>query len=132
VVEPVPVAKTIAVAARPAPYNVTEGGSAVGLGRLRGQRRHARRRNTRRYNVTINASYVIIRGLNLKGAKQDAIRISPTVHDVVIEDNDISGWGRTRDGTWGSDMDSASAACAPRRPDAARDRPAQPHPRSAL
>src|SRR6185503_20191034 len=31
-------------------------------------------------------------------------------HDVVIEDNDISGWGRTRDGTWGTDMDSGVRA----------------------
>jgi len=53
---------------------------------------------------------VIVRGLNLKGAKADAIRISPTVTDVVIEDNDISGWGRTRDGKWGADMDAAVRA----------------------
>src|SRR5213078_2809821 len=55
-------------------------------------------------------SYVIVRGLTLKGAKQDAIRIAPGVHDVVIEDNDISGWGRTRDGKWGTDMDSGIRA----------------------
>jgi len=52
--------------------------------------------NASPYNVSVNASYVIVRGLTLK---QDAIRISPTVKDVVIEDNDISGWGRARDGT---------------------------------
>jgi hypothetical protein len=53
---------------------------------------------------------VIIRGFALKGAQIDAIRIAPNVSDVIIEDNDISGWGRTRDGTWGADMDSGVRA----------------------
>jgi hypothetical protein len=46
----------------------------------------------------------------LRGAAQHAILISPNVSDVVIEDTDISGWGRTRDGTWGTDMDSGIRA----------------------
>jgi hypothetical protein len=46
-------------------------------------------------NVQINASYVIVRGLTLKGAQSNGIQISPAVHDVVIEINDISGWGRS-------------------------------------
>src|SRR5258706_11023694 len=32
------------------------------------------------------------------------------MHDVVVEDNALSGWGRTRDGTWGADMDSGVRA----------------------
>ncbi|MFL5312396.1 MAG: malectin domain-containing carbohydrate-binding protein, partial [Myxococcales bacterium] len=50
--------------------------------------------------VINNASYVIIRGLTLKGASIHAIRLLGNVHDVVIEENDISGWGRIdpRDG----------------------------------
>jgi hypothetical protein len=106
-----PVAKTITVASGSATLNVTEGGSASGYvvyqgaagATLDGQ-------NSVQYNVTINASYVIVRGLNLRGAKQDAIRISPTATDVIIEDNDISGWGRLRSGNWGVDMDSAIRA----------------------
>ena len=44
--------------------------------------------------VINNASYVIIRGLTLKGARIHAIRLLGNVHDVVIEENDVSGWGR--------------------------------------
>jgi hypothetical protein len=106
-----PVAKTITVDSGSGTLNVTEGGSAAGYvvyqgasgATLDGQ-------NSAQYNVTINASYVIVRGLKLKGAKADAIRISPNVKDVVIEDNDISGWGRQRSGNWGVDMDSAVRA----------------------
>jgi hypothetical protein len=42
--------------------------------------------------VEIKASYVIIRGLKIKGPKSHAIRID-TGHDIVIEECDISGWG---------------------------------------
>jgi hypothetical protein len=105
-----PVAQTIAVNAGSATYNVAQGGSASGYVVYEGSGATLDAANNAQYNVTINASYVIVRGLNLRGAKQDAIRISPTAHDVVIEDNDISGWGRTRDGKWGADMDSAIRA----------------------
>ncbi len=105
-----PVAKTIAVNAGSGTFNVTEGGSASGYVVYDGAGATLDGQNTAQYNVTINASYVIVRGLNLRGAKQDAIRISPTVTDVIIEDNDISGWGRQRSGNWGVDMDSAIRA----------------------
>jgi hypothetical protein len=106
-----PVAKTIAVnAATGTTFNVAEGGSAAGYVVYDGKGATLNGNNSAQYNVTINASYVIVRGLVLKGAVQDAIRISPNVHDVIIEDNDISGWGRTRDGKWGADMDSAVRA----------------------
>ncbi|MGQ0622483.1 MAG: hypothetical protein ACT4QA_21675 [Panacagrimonas sp.] len=51
------------------------------------------------YNIVIKASYVIIRGLTLRGAKQHVINIGPTdgrpmnVSDIVIENNDLSDWG---------------------------------------
>jgi Big-like domain-containing protein len=106
-----PVAKTITVASGAATYNITEGGSASGYVVYQGASGATLDAlNASAYNVTINASYVILRGLTLKGAQQDAIRISPNVKDVVIEDNDISGWGRTRDGKWGTDMDSGVRA----------------------
>jgi hypothetical protein len=106
-----PVAKTIAVNGGSATLNVAEGGSAsTGYVVYEGNGATLDGQNSAQYNVTINASYVIVRGLNLKGAKQDAIRISPNVTDVVIEDNDISGWGRQRSGNWGVDMDSAIRA----------------------
>ena len=105
-----PVAKTIPVVSGSATLNITEGGTAAGYVVYEGNGATLDGLNTSQYNVTINASYVILRGLNLKGAKQDAIRISPNVKDVVIEDNDISDWGRTRDGKWGTDMDSGIRA----------------------
>src|SRR5205085_3288616 len=70
--------------------------------------------DTEQINVVISAPYVIVRGLTLKGAKQDAIRLDEGAHDVVIEDNDISGWGRPRTtksgGQFGVDMDSGVRA----------------------
>ncbi|HEX5130300.1 MAG TPA: right-handed parallel beta-helix repeat-containing protein [Usitatibacter sp.] len=102
-----PVAKTIAVNGGSAQYTITEGGSPSGWVVYEGNGATLDGGNSATYNIHVKASYVIIRGLNLKGARQDAIRLEPTVHDVVIEDNDISGWGRTRDGgTWATNMDS--------------------------
>ncbi len=63
-------------------------------------------------NIVISAPYVIVRGLTLKGAQSDAIALKNGAHDVVIEGNDISGWGRLRgaatSGGWdvGVDMES--------------------------
>jgi hypothetical protein len=59
------------------------------------------------YNITIAASYIIIRGLTLKGAKKHGIRLYSQAHDIVIEDMDISGWGRISADVWGANMDSA-------------------------
>jgi len=44
------------------------------------------------YCVHINTSYVIIRGLTIKGAVEHGITLG-NVNHVVIEDCDISGWG---------------------------------------
>jgi hypothetical protein len=101
-----PVAKTIAVPSGSAQLTITEGGTPSGWVVYEGNGATLDGGNSAQYNILVKASYVIVRGLNLKGAKQDAIRMDPSVHDVVIEDNDISGWGRTRDGTWATDLDS--------------------------
>jgi hypothetical protein len=105
-----PVAKTVQVPGGGGTYNVAEGGSPSGYVVYDGAGATRDAQNGARFNVTINASYVVVRNLVLRGAQQDAIRIAANVHDVIIEDNDISGWGRTRDGTWGADMDSAVRA----------------------
>src|SRR5258706_15583445 len=105
-----PVAKTIAVASGSATLNITEGGSAAGYVVYEGAGATLDAANGAQFNVSVNASYVIVRGLTLTGAQQDAVRIDKSQHDVVIEDNDISNWGRTRDGTWGADMDSGVRA----------------------
>lgn len=56
--------------------------------------------------ITVRASYIIIRGLNLKGARSHAIRIYDS-HDVIIEECDISGWGRMEKDGWGVNYESA-------------------------
>jgi hypothetical protein len=62
------------------------------------------------FNIYIDASYVVVRGFTLKGASRDAIRISPNATDVIIEDNEITGWGRTRGEGLGVNLDSAIRA----------------------
>jgi hypothetical protein len=46
-------------------------------------------------NLVINASYIIIRGMTLSGATNDAIVLGQNAHDVIIENCDISGWGQS-------------------------------------
>ena len=57
--------------------------------------------------IEVRASYVILRGLTLRGAQQHGIRLFEGCHDVVIENCDISGWGRIAEDGWGKDYDSA-------------------------
>lgn len=63
--------------------------------------------NSQNYNIVINAGYIIIRNLNLKGAKNSAIKFYKGAHDVVIEGNDISNWGTVWADGWGVTEDSA-------------------------
>ena len=56
--------------------------------------------------LRVNASWVIVRGLTLRSAKQHGIRLENHKH-IVIEDCDISGWGRVGDDGWGENFDSA-------------------------
>ena len=60
------------------------------------------------YNLHISGAYIIVRGLTLKGAMADSIRLETGAHDIIIEDCDISGWGRVRDvaNNWGVNGDS--------------------------
>jgi hypothetical protein len=64
-------------------------------------------KNEKQHCIEVRTSYVIIRGLTLKGAQIHAIRIFSGCHDIVIEGCDISGWGRIADDGWGRDLDSA-------------------------
>ncbi|MEP7070125.1 MAG: hypothetical protein ABI789_12830, partial [Usitatibacter sp.] len=106
-----PILKTITVQSGSGTLNITEGGSPSGYVVYQGATGAVLdAANAAQFNVTVNAPYVIVRGLVLKGAQQDAIRISPTVSDVIIEDNQITGWGRLRTGSWGMNMDSAVRA----------------------
>ena len=109
-----PIARTVKVAATNA-LTITQGGSADGYVVYDGGGATIDGRDAEQYNVSVAAPYVILRGFTLKGARQDAIRLLPGAHDVVIEDNDISGWGRfryTNSKGWkiGMDMDAGVRA----------------------
>jgi hypothetical protein len=109
-----PVARTVKVSSSES-LKITEGGTPSGYVVYDGQGRTIDGADAELYNISIAAPYVIVRGFTLKGAKQDAIRLLPGAHDVVIEDNDISGWGRfryTNNAGWkiGMDMDAGVRA----------------------
>src|SRR5258708_340536 len=108
----VPVAQTIKMQNSASTLNITAGGSAGGYIVYDGTGATLDALNAAPYNITVNASYVIVRGFTLKGAQQHGILISKDVHDVIVEDNDVSGWGRTRDGKWGTAMGAGiDASC---------------------
>jgi hypothetical protein len=106
----IPVAQTIKVPSGSTTLNITAGGSPSGYIVYDGTGSTLDAQNSAATNINVNASYVVVRGFTLKGAQQHGILIDKNQHDVIIEDNDISGWGRTRDGTWGTDMDSGIRA----------------------
>ncbi|HYC37195.1 MAG TPA: DUF4214 domain-containing protein [Usitatibacter sp.] len=108
----VPVARTVSVASSTATASapqltINSGGTPVGYVVYQGAAGVLDGDGVAQYNILVNASYVVIRGLTLRGAREHAIRLSAGVTDVIIEDNDISGWGRTRGGNLGVNADSA-------------------------
>ncbi len=111
-----PIGQTVRVADRDTPLVLRESGTP-GAYRLydgRGATIDVGHRHDQ--CVTIDASYVILRGLTLKGAgvgepsrgrPLGAVQIDGG-HDIVIEDCDISDWGRRHPETgFGRDYDSA-------------------------
>jgi hypothetical protein len=109
----VPVASRVKVPSGSETLVVSRGGTESGYVVYEGAPGVLDAGNAAAHNVVIEASYVVVRGFTLKGARQDAIRISPYATDVIIEDNEITGWGRGRGGGFGVDRDSAVRAdCA--------------------
>src|SRR5919205_876900 len=114
-----PIARTVPVGNVKA-FRITEGGTPSGYVLYDGRGSVLDAEDSEPYNIVISAPYVIVRGFTLKGAKQDAIRLERGAHDVVIEDNDISGWGRyryTNSKGWkiGQDMEAGvRAECSPK------------------
>ena len=92
--EDFPIARTVQVPSGSGTLNITEGGTPQGYVLYTGPAT-LDAADGADYNVAIDAPYVIVRGLTMRGARIDGIRISPAVTNVVIEDNDISGWGRS-------------------------------------
>lgn len=62
-------------------------------------------------NVLLDAPYVILRGLRLADGAHHGVQLGPNARHVVIEDNEISGWGRIKPGAeaerFGVNWDSA-------------------------
>jgi hypothetical protein len=123
-----PIARTIKVPASKAPLRISAGGRPNGYAlytpsaRAAGPTVGADQPSA----VMVDASYVIVRGFRIRGGR-NGIAIAAGAHDVVIERNDVSGWGRIAadagkrpDGSayrdpstrfWGEDGDAA-VACA--------------------
>jgi hypothetical protein len=109
-----PIAQTITLAAgtRNTPLAITQGGSANGYVVYQADPSSGTTidvQNQFQNDVSVSAPYVILRGFTLKGAQADAIALLNGAHHVVIEKNDISGWGRFRaTGSWdyGEDYDA--------------------------
>lgn len=96
--EQYPVARTISFA--PAllsqPLAITDGGTPGGYVVYDGAGATIDVASAYANAVTISAPYVILRNFTLRGARKDAIALLSGAHDVVIERNDISGWGSYR------------------------------------
>jgi hypothetical protein len=105
-----PVARTIQVRARNDTLVIDQGGTPAGYLVYDGGGSVLDARDGHAHNIVISASHVVVRNFVLKGAQADAIRIGAGAHDVVIEDNDISGWGRARDDGRAMDLDSGIRA----------------------
>ncbi len=87
---------------RTTPLEITESGSPSGSRVYRspnGKTSTIDVGDNRDHNIVISASYVIVRGLDLTGASEHAIVIEEGVHDVVIEDCEITNWGPSGIGT---------------------------------
>ncbi len=105
--EDFPITKTVPISSGSEQLDINESGSADGYILYDGTGSTIDVVDQAEYNVTVDASYVIIRGLTLRGAHRDAIRIFGGQH-IVIEACDISGWGRLDfDGDFGQNMDAA-------------------------
>ncbi|HSI82878.1 MAG TPA: right-handed parallel beta-helix repeat-containing protein [Candidatus Methylacidiphilales bacterium] len=105
------VAKTITIPHdAPQPFVITEGGSKeagyVVYTMESGAVLDAKSAPEATSNVTVNASYVILRGLNLKNANTHGIVLGD-VQDIVIDKCDVSGWGRIKEDGFGANLDSA-------------------------
>jgi len=96
--EQFPIAQTITLPAGTVtqPLAITQGGSASGyiLYQANPAGTTIDVQNAYQQNVTISAPYVILRGVTMKGAQINGVELFQGAHDIVIEGNDISGWGR--------------------------------------
>ncbi len=96
--EKLPIAKTVTVPAGE-PFTTTEGGTASGYVLYTAAPGTTLTASPERIDnqygvVNVSHSYVIVRGLTVRGGL-NGILLKDNVHHVAIERNDISGWGPT-------------------------------------
>ncbi|MFO7907479.1 MAG: right-handed parallel beta-helix repeat-containing protein [Pirellulaceae bacterium] len=117
-----PIGETVSIPDDEEPLAITESGSPDAYRVYDGQGATIDVQHRHDNCITIDASYVIVRNLTLKGAgdaERKGSRPSHAVlieggHDIVIEHCDISDWGRLNpDRGFGYNMESAIASRCP-------------------
>src|SRR5205085_2344672 len=91
------IAQTISVGSQSTTLNVAQSGSPSGYVLYQADAGAVIDvANSQVVGINIDANYVIVRGFTVKGAQQHGIIMQPGRHDIVIENNDVSGWGELR------------------------------------
>ena len=107
-VEFLPISKTIKVSSGASGYEITEGGSENGYVLYDG--RGSTLTGSDESGVTIKANYVILRGLTIENVGSHGVVIEKGHHHIVIEDLDVTKWGKSctgSSGTWQKEMNNA-------------------------
>ena len=111
-----PVGETTRVGDRDSPLRITVSGTPTAYRVFDGRGATIDVKHKHEDCITVNASHVILRGFTLKGAGATDSTLRHMIgaitleggHDIVIEDCDISDWGRRDPHTgFGSDYDAA-------------------------
>lgn len=89
-----PVGSTTIVNSSTNQYDIIAGGTPTAYKVYDGQGSTINVNKQSNQVMIIAASYVIIRNLILRGGSRNGIYIQPGVHDVVIENCEITDWGR--------------------------------------
>ena len=95
--EDFPIGATVKVGNQRGRYDITVSGTADAYLLYDGTGSTINVKNNYDYCIFINASYVVVRGFNLQGARNHGIYIEGG-HDIIIEDCDISNWGDSDSG----------------------------------
>jgi hypothetical protein len=91
--EEFPISKTITVASQNSQLDVTQSGTADGYVLIDGTGATINVDDKYDYCIHVTGDYVILRGFTLKEASIHGIYLDDA-HDVIIENCNISGWGR--------------------------------------
>lgn len=114
-----PIAKTVTVANSTQPLVITQSGTASGYTLYTPAAASTATINVGKnydFPVQIKGNYVIVRGLTLVGGKKGGIGIGDTTttaySNIVIEGNDVSGWGtnKTIDTRFGQNLQGGITA----------------------